>query len=230
MGNFIDIKGQIFNGVISVSFEKDESTGKNKWLCKCHCSNFFYTSGYALRSGHTKSCGCSTRAVHDGTGKKHGMWKSPEYLTWRRIKTRCLNTKDKKYPNYGGRGIKICDEWKDDFMQFYKDTGKHPGKGCSIERIDVNGDYEPSNVVYIKDSEQAKNRTTSRKLTAFGKTMILEDWKRELGITGISVHYWLKKMSFEQFIINKFPSYHKYKPCNPCVFQFNTTQYVRLNA
>ena len=125
---------------------------------------------------------------------------------WRSMFKRCYNESQKSYKNYGGRGIVVCDAWhgKEGFAQFCKDMGKRT-EGDTIDRIDVNGNYEPSNCRWANREEQANNKRTSRYLTASGKTMTLAQWARELGCTPSAILLRLKKMSVEEALTKAVP-------------------------
>jgi hypothetical protein len=110
-----------------------------------------------------------------------------EYSAWRHMKGRCYCTSDKKYPSYGGRGIRVCDEWVNDFSQFYIDMGDKPEGSLSIERIDNDGNYTPENCCWATARQQANNRRSSRLLTYKGKTKTAEQWSRELGIKSFTL-------------------------------------------
>ena len=159
MAKKLNLKGQAFGNltVISDGVLKPRPDGRNnKWyLCQCVCGNTLEVKTGALNSGNTKSCGCA--------GIKHGMSKSKEYACWRHIKGRCLNPSDQSYKNYGGRGISICDEWKDDFQAFYNHVGPAPNPSASLDRINnKTGNYEPGNVRWvINQSIQLLNRRAS---------------------------------------------------------------------
>lgn len=139
--NAEDITGKIFGKLTAVG-ELPRTHSGPRWRCSCSCggeSEVFLTN---LKRGHTKSCGC---LQHTGKASfKHGMCGTKVHATWCGIKARCLNPNDTQYKNYGGRGIKICDRWKEDFRNFYEDMGDCQ-KEHSIERIDVNGNYCPEN-------------------------------------------------------------------------------------
>jgi hypothetical protein len=114
-----------------------------------------------------------------------------EYDAWRAIQRRCTNPKDNMYPHYGGRGIKRCARW-DSFKNFIFDMGSCP-EGFTLERMENDGDYEPTNCCWASEDDQAKNRSNNRRLTLNGRTMILADWARELGIKQVTISARLRR-------------------------------------
>lgn len=135
-----------------------------KWKCRCECGTVSIVYANSLANGHTKSCGClkKEKAIEIGRRAIHGEATrsrySTEYQAWRNLKQRCLNSKYRDYHNYGGRGIKVCDRWKESFTNFLQDMGKKPFKEYSLDRIDVNGDYTPANCRWTSSKEQMANR------------------------------------------------------------------------
>lgn len=97
-------------------------------------------------------------AIDSRKKERHGMCRTPEYKTWQHLKDRCLNPREKSYSYYGGRGITVCDEWRDSFIAFYRSVGKRPSSEHSIDRIDVDGNYEPGNVRWVERDVQNHNR------------------------------------------------------------------------
>jgi hypothetical protein len=130
------------------------------WYAQCDCGNSTLVRGRDLRSGNTTSCGCRrhelTKAIAN-LRKTHGMSRSAEFRIWMHAKMRCENPKDAAYNNYGGRGIRMCDEWKNSFEAFFAYMGERP-KGLELDRIDNNGDYRPGNCRWTTRSVQMKNR------------------------------------------------------------------------
>lgn len=185
MGKFIDLTGQRF-GKLTV-LERTENRGRDTmWLCICDCGNKIATTPSSLKSGHTKSCGCfrsSILAKQGYNNATHGMKKTLLYKTWGSIKNRCLNPKTPSYPNYGGRGITICDEWKNDFESFH-DWALSCGyqENLSIDRIDVNGPYSPENCRWVTMDVQANNKRTNRVISFSGKQQTLKQWADDTGI------------------------------------------------
>lgn len=112
---------------------------------------------------------------------------------WDSMIRRCTDPRVDRYPNYGGRGIKVCDRWRDSFDAFVEDMGERPSSDYSIDRIDVNGNYEPGNVRWLPKSEQPRNQTKNVWITACGRTMLMVDWARELGCCDATIHGRLKR-------------------------------------
>lgn len=132
---------------------------KRMVLCRCVCGHEIIVRLEYLKSGHTKSCGCLRVATASTIHLRHGCARGIRlYKTWAGMKQRCLNPNVKGFENYGGRGIAICEDWME-FVSF-RDwaTGNGYRDDLTIERLDVNGDYEPSNCTWIPKSEQSKNR------------------------------------------------------------------------
>ncbi len=130
--------------------------------CMCDCGKNIDVRLRSLRQGNTKSCGCYSIVVQKENAIKrnttHNLSKTSEYKTWRSMKHRCFNSNNKHYRHYGGRGITVCERWSESFINFYNDMGPKPTPLHSIDRIDVNGNYEPSNCKWSTASEQQKNK------------------------------------------------------------------------
>ena len=120
--------------------------------------------------------------THKIMNKRHGCSrKNPEYNAWSDLKARCLNSKHESYKNYGARDIKVCDRWQESFENFIADMGNRPGPGFSIDRINNNGDYEPSNCRWATTLEQNNNKSVNRNITYLGETHTITEWGRLLG-------------------------------------------------
>lgn len=181
-----DITGQRFGRLVALG-PVGHTPGRNAiWLCQCDCGNTTTVNNVALRAKQSQSCGCLSRQVRSAMHTTHGLRYDPIYSIWRGIYRRCFNPTHKSYAGYGGRGITICDEWRDDVQVFYDYVSRLPHygeKGYSIDRIDNNGNYEPGNVRWATLSEQGRNRRTSLMLTYKGKTQSIGDWADELQIS-----------------------------------------------
>jgi hypothetical protein len=161
MGKFIDLSGQKFNHILVIERVPRErgSTGATKWKCVCDCGKNLVITGYELKIGHTKSCGCMKVERIRLLNKKNyeeGFQKTSEYQSWKAMIHRCNNPNYRYYHEYGGRGISVCDRWRD-FGLFLEDMGSKPSPKHSIDRIDVNGNYEPGNCRWATSEEQTRN-------------------------------------------------------------------------
>lgn len=171
MGKKIDLTNITF-GRLTVVEEVTPSISPSgyksvRWLCTCSCGSgkeVLVTTAH-LRSGNTKSCGC----LHKEKVSNHNKSGTPEHNTWRNIKARCYNKNNEDYPDYGGRGIKMCSRWLDSFENFFEDMGPRPSNKHSIERIDVNEGYSCVNCKWIENKNQARNKR-KRKDNVSGKT------------------------------------------------------------
>lgn len=153
------------------------------WVCRCDCGNEIIVSSSSLVSGNTKSCGCVGIIKLKQMATKHGQYNTKLYKVWSSMKHRCLNSKDKYYYNYGGRGIKVCAEWLT-FENFFKwAMGNGYRSGLTLERSNNNGNYEPQNCIWIPKAEQSGNTRRCRFRTFHGKTMNIKQWSIELGIS-----------------------------------------------
>jgi hypothetical protein len=179
-GRFIDMAGQAF-GMLSVIDLAESRKNKSFWNCECTCGVRIQVAGNSLRTGNTKSCGCTRMQKFHAAARiattKHGMYGTPVYRTWQSILARCDKPSHKSYKDYGGRGIKVCESWRD-FSTFFADMGDRP-LGTSIERIDNNKGYEVGNCEWKTAKHQARNRRNSRHITAFGETKLLVEWQED---------------------------------------------------
>lgn len=179
----IDITGQVFERLTVIGY-----VGNSEWLCACSCGNTTKSRGSNLRNGNMRSCGCLHKELLSQYAKehlrrppKHGMKGTREYRSWANMKRRCYNPRTDRYPHYGGRGIVVCERWRNSFENFYTDMGECPD-GYTLDRIDVDGNYEPINCRWASADEQARNRSNNVMLHHNGKSMCLTDWAQYLGI------------------------------------------------
>jgi hypothetical protein len=137
---------------------KKALTIKNRrmWECICKCGNTKIISTSHLNGGHVQSCGCLKKE------KNHGMSYTSEHYAWTDMIMRCTNPNKNQYKDWGGRGIKVCDRWLESFNNFYEDMGPKPGPNYSIDRINNDGNYEPSNCKWSTKTEQNRNKRSTK--------------------------------------------------------------------
>jgi len=152
----IDMTGRK-HGRLTVIQRSPKPEFRAQWQCRCDCGKVVIVDGVKLRSGHTKSCGCLRDHLFNQRIFKHGETESVEYETWCRMKDRCLNPRNPEFRNYGGRGITISPQWVNNFPQFLLDIGRRP-LSTSIDRINVDGNYEPGNCRWANATIQRHNQ------------------------------------------------------------------------
>lgn len=160
--------------------------GIRKWECLCDCGNTAYVEAGYLRYGHTESCGCKklealqeSQLAHEHA--RRGQ-RTPEYVAWAAAKQRCEDPNHKDFHSYGGRGIRVCPDWRYDFVAFLSHIGPKPSSKHTLDRVDPNGDYAPGNVRWATRSEQARNRRDATLLIHDGHTWRASDLAEHLGL------------------------------------------------
>ena len=176
----IDLTGRVFGRLTVI--ERSGSGLPVRWRCRCECGNETASFGTNLKAGTARSCGCLRDELVAVRMTKHGRHDTPEYQAWANAKSRCHNSHAQAFRNYGGRGIVMCDRWRDDFAAFYADMGERPGHRYTLERIDNDGPYSPDNCRWATYSEQLRNTRQNRVLEFNGKRQPLMDWAIETGI------------------------------------------------
>jgi hypothetical protein len=151
-----------------------------KVLCRCDCGQTKVLTLQEIRRGNTKSCGCYMKEEAGKRFRTHGASTTPTYKSWNGMVNRCLNPRDDHFPDYGGRGIKVCDRWLI-YENFLADMGERP-VGKTIDRKDNNGNYEPGNCKWSTMKEQARNRRANVFLEFQGKRQPVSAWAEEIGI------------------------------------------------
>ena len=170
--------------------------GQYMFLCKCDCGSEFLVSGCNLL--HRKSCGCKTEEINRNHATKHGGRYERLYKVWVGIKYRCNNPNSPEYDIYGGRGIKVCEEWERNYAAFrkwalengYDATAKR--NECTIDRIDNDGDYKPDNCRWTDERTQSNNRRSSKYLTIDGERKTVTEWSRVSGVGPKTILYRLR--------------------------------------
>lgn len=199
-----DIKGRKFNRWTAVKKVGVNKRGNSVWECVCECGNVRNIERSSLITGNSKSCGCYQKELLRETKIKlnttHGKSRTKAHTIWKSMKGRCYNPNNKKYPIYGGRGIKVCAKWLNSFEAFFEDMGEPP-EDLTLDRIDVNGDYSPENCRWATLVEQANNRRDNVCYTYQGRTLTVAEWAREVGKAGSTIHSRLRRgWSFEKSI------------------------------
>lgn len=187
----IDLSGKRFHR-LTVLREDGRIHGRPAFVCRCDCGNVVRTNASELNASRVQSCGCLQREKASqclsAMKTTHGKSNSRLYAIWSSMKLRCLNRNCKEYRLYGGRGISICEEWLNDFYAFYTwafQTGYEedaPRGQCTIDRIDVDGDYCPENCRWVTQIEQCNNRQKNRYVEVAGQCKTIAEWARVTGI------------------------------------------------
>lgn len=187
-----DYTGQSNNQLTAISLHERYPDKPPKWLFQCSCGGTVITTAKAVFGGKTKSCGCIARKILIERNTTHGLSRieSQTYKVWKDMRGRCYRKNNKDYKDYGARGIIVCDAWNN-FETFFNDMGRKP-EGLSIDRIDVNGNYEPSNCRWADNETQANNKRNNVKITHNGKEQTIQQWSREVGIDRKTLDYRFK--------------------------------------
>lgn len=177
----LDLHGRRFNRLLVLE-RAPKISRLTRWKCQCDCGRFTTVVTGKLTNGHTQSCGCLKRERIADAHRTHGMAHTREYAVWRAMRQRCDNPNLAAYPNYGGRGIKVCDHWTN-FANFLADVGTRPTAYHTLDRIDNDGPYSPENVRWATYRQQSSNTRVNRRLTMDGQTHTIAEWSERTGIT-----------------------------------------------
>ncbi|MDI6617892.1 MAG: hypothetical protein QME45_04330 [Clostridiales bacterium] len=194
----LDLTGEKFNRLTVIKRVKNDKWGSARWLCECECGNEAIVRTNDLRRGHTKSCGCyNMEKVIERCPdtSRHMQSNTKLYASWVSMKDRCYNKNNKSYLDYGGRGIKICDEWliPDNFFNWALNNGY--SEELTIDRVNVNGNYEPNNCRWISMKRQIRNRRNTLKVEYQGKFITLGELSEKTNIPYATLH-WRYKQGF----------------------------------
>lgn len=177
-----DLSGRRFGRLSIIKKVPNRKATAATWLCRCDCGNEKIITGPNLRRGATKSCGCLRRDMMRAARTTHGGSYSPTYNAWSRMKGRCHNPNSDDFPDYGGRGITVCERWRDNYKAFLADMGQCPPE-MSIDRINNDGNYEPSNCRWATATEQANNKRNVPLYEFNGQRLSVAEWSRHTGIS-----------------------------------------------
>lgn len=210
MPRIIDLTGQQFGRLTVIQRSGTSQSRQAQWLCQCACGNTTLVQAYDLKSGNTQSCGCQrkenfTHTIHGHSGERlHGIWKG--------MKSRCYNRNRANYKDYGGKGVVVCDEWKNNFEAFYVWAVTHGySDELSIDRIDPEGNYEPSNCRWADSTIQGSNRTNVAVIECNGEKHTVTEWAKITGIkyatiyNRIFIHNWPIEKALEREVNGKAP-------------------------
>ena len=197
-----NLTNKTFGRLTVISFagsRTDRKPYRAMWNCNCQCGASAVVAGSNLTRGVTRSCGCFCKDRVSESHTIHGHYGTPTYNVWSNILERCNNPNHKAYNNYGGRGIKVCEQWRFSYLNFLRDVGERPSLQHSIDRFPNNdGDYEPGNVRWATVKQQGRNRRTNRMITINGETKCLIEWREHFQISEGAVFKRLRKgMSIE---------------------------------
>lgn len=193
MPNIIDLTGQTFGKLTVVEFMGRKN--HHSWFrCVCECGGETTTTSNNLRRIHTVSCGCVNEKLFREASFTHRLCKHPLYVSWIGMRNRCYYKKHNRYKHYGGKGIKVCAEWKDNFQCFYDwSIANGWARGLSIDRKENDKDYCPENCKFSTVKEQSRNRTSNIIITINGITRIATEWAEITGGNATTIRSRFKK-------------------------------------
>lgn len=176
----LDLTGRRF-GRLTAERVSHRRRGAIMWECVCDCGNRKAVRASHLSGGFTSSCGCFRREFTTAKNTTHGLSRTPEHRAWLKMRARCEDPNNNEYHRYGGRGVKVCEEWQD-FAAFLSAMGNKPTPEHTIDRIDCNGDYDPSNCRWATRVEQQNNKRNNHRITICGETKTIAEWERAKGL------------------------------------------------
>lgn len=191
---FRDLSGQRFGRLFvcerAPDHVKTNGGHQTTFRCLCDCGNTTVVLAYNLKNGHTTSCGCLGAERRGESKRTHGGSRTRLHGIWAKMKQRCLNPNDARYQDYGGRGIQICDEWVnnyDSFQNWAVASGYAPD--LTLDRIDNDGNYQPSNCRWVTKREQSNNTRKNRHIEHDGESHTLAEWSRITGVNALTIAY-----------------------------------------
>lgn len=204
-----DITGERYGMLVVIGLHETEKNNGRFWDCRCDCGNIKTIRRCNLTSGSSTSCGCRKNEIRRKELTTHGKTDTRLYVVWKGMKRRCFGKTHKNYEHYGGRGITVCDEWlgKNGFQNFYDwamangyDENAPVGK-CTLDRINVNGNYEPSNCRWVEQSVQTRNKRNNHYITYNGQTKTITEWCKEYHICRKTISDYESKYGNEELAL-----------------------------
>ena len=179
---FKNLSGRRFGRLSVLSYAGRVGRSKiSAWLCRCDCGTEKIILATRLSCG-VQSCGCLRMEAVVKSRRTHGMSKSAEYRIWCNMRSRCGDRSSKSYPDYGNRGIAVCQRWKDSFADFISDMGMRPSSLHELDRMDNQGNYERSNCRWVERLVNARNKRSNHRITFNGITMCISEWSEKTGL------------------------------------------------
>lgn len=209
MSKIKDLTGKKFGMVTVIKLDKIENR-RTYWICKCDCGNIFTRRSDIIQNKEVKSCGCYQKENNKIIGTLHGDGSKKSkyhrlYQCYQSMKQRCYNPNCIQFKDWGGRGIKVCDEWKNDYLKFKKWALSHGYRDdLTLDRIKVNRNYEPNNCRWITKIEQNRNTRKCKHFLINNKDYTIPLLSKKLGISDDTIHYWLKKGYDINYILKRF--------------------------
>ncbi len=193
----IDLTGQRYGRLVVLHEAPKDGRAHSRWVCQCDCGNTFVTSTPNLRNGDTQSCGCLRKERASETHKMHGDAKSVLYKRWKAMRKRCYNPNNADYPHYGGRGIRVCDEWQNyvNFREWAIQNGytDDNSKYLSLDRINVDGDYSPDNCRFVSMKVQCNNRTNNKRILIDGQSYTISELADKMNLKYTTLYARLRR-------------------------------------
>ena len=193
MSRFKDLTGKKFNMLTVLNLSPTRHQRAAMWECLCDCGEKTLVKGSKIISGHTKSCGCLNILSHTKHSHASSKGRTKVYRAWDGMKKRCYNPNSDSFYRYGGRGIEVCDRWKNSFENFLEDMRERPSKDHSLDRIDNDGDYTPENCRWTDWKTQARNRRCNYLVTYNGVKKSLVEWCEKFNINYSTAHSRLER-------------------------------------
>lgn len=198
----LDLTNRRFGRLFVIDIYRPTKNGQRRWVCVCDCNNLAATTTHRLLNGLCQSCGCLRRGLPRSHGHTTNGEASRTYKSWRLMLSRCYNKNSNRYYRYGGRGITVCDRWRNSFAAFLEDMGERPER-LTLDRKDNNGPYCKDNCRWATLLEQSRNKSSSKMISYKGETKQLRAWAETLGLgyamlRSRFMYGWTTERAFEQ--------------------------------